>query len=98
MAHLPITLTNSQSTTMASGSAYLLSGFNASTYAAYEASNLRNISFQTGAGAFIYSWKETHGATNASTAVNYWLKLPAAIPVQGDILEQPRGEFRKPRC
>jgi hypothetical protein len=77
--YVPITLTNSQSSSTGSSFQQLIT-FNPSSYSAYEASDLGNIRFYQGAPgkSQLYSWCES-GCTSGSSSAVFWVSLPSGI-------------------
>ena len=55
-----------------------LVNWNPSSYTSYLNTDCQNHNWQDGNGNLLYSWFETHGATNTSTSVYEWVKLPNA--------------------
>jgi hypothetical protein len=74
---VPITITNSQSTSTPAPFEMLLQ-VSSSTYASSEASNLQNVEFFDSNGAVIPSWLQG-GNSNTASATFYWLRLANAI-------------------
>ena len=78
--YVPITLTNSQSSSTPIPFQQIIQVDSAS-YSAYEASNLQNVEFFDSNGSIIASWLES-GNTNTANNTVYWLRLDNGIPAQ----------------
>src|SRR5271166_4069958 len=82
--YVAVTLTNSQSGSVASGTQVKVI-VNSSSYSSYEDTTLKNCNWQDGAGNILYSWLES-GETNSSTSSVYWIKLNSSIAGSGGTL------------
>ncbi|MGI0081530.1 MAG: hypothetical protein ACRECH_18165, partial [Nitrososphaerales archaeon] len=78
---VPITLTNSQSSDVSSGTQVKIN-VDWSTYSSYLASNIQNIAFFDSNWDPIYAWCES-SCGSSSTSSSVWLKLDQTIPASG---------------
>ena len=81
IAYLTITLTNNQTSAVASGTQILIT-INSGTNSTSIQSALLNLNWQDGAGNILPSWLES-GEANTSTSSVYWVKLNSSIAANG---------------
>jgi YD repeat-containing protein len=81
---VPITLTNSQTSAVASGTQVLLN-VNWNNYGSRLASNLQNAEFTDSNGNPLYAWCESSCSSSLTTS-NVWVKLDQSIPASQNII------------